>query len=129
MWHTHLKKRLNPNQTYKESKRRSRGYAKCKKEPSKTEVQGHKPPPVCSHSDASSTADARKNCVLGTTNSLEWLPKIDDALWSGGLTGNKDSNLVEQEASISKKFDSWSSSGEDVMSFWINMLAEAGNLA
>ncbi|KAG0472651.1 hypothetical protein HPP92_014508 [Vanilla planifolia] len=115
VWNTHLKKRLNPDQPIKESKRRNRSNARRRM------AQPHEPP-APSRSDASPSLVTTTNREVGIEESrvdfLKWLPEIDRTVrCPGESTANGGCAVVKQQGSLKD---------EDVVSFWINLLAEAG---
>ncbi|PKU83927.1 transcription factor MYB4 [Dendrobium catenatum] len=125
VWHTYLKKRLNPNQAIKESKRRSRNNA-VNKEVKKNDLE-EQVSPACSQSDASSFVITTENFngwwKEDSMDFLTELPEIDEILMSGVQTASQNwAGDEEEEDSTAIP------SNEDDIRFWLNLLAEAGNL-
>ncbi|XP_020570793.1 myb-related protein Myb4-like [Phalaenopsis equestris] len=111
VWHSHLKKRLNPNQSMKDSKRRNRNNSMMED----MKLQKYAEEPGCSTEDS--------------MDFLRHLPEIGEILTSEAQTeSNSWAGEEEEEESAVKNFDLLRSSNEDDIRFWMSLLAEAGNL-
>lgn len=130
VWHTHLKKRLSPNQLIMDhSNRRNRMINSMNTTQTNMIVSGYRVSPTLS----SEIAAEDRNNVCGErsiVNSLEELLEIDEKLMSRASPAGKNCSSEEDDDSA---LGAWLehariSSDEDDIRFWLNLLAEAGHL-
>ncbi|KAL0904216.1 hypothetical protein M5K25_026296 [Dendrobium thyrsiflorum] len=119
-WHTHLKKRLNPNQVTKKSKPKEQKKNKVEEQISPVFVQNE--PSFFEFNTENNNVDVMQKCINDYFE--EYLPEIDELLWSEAFTVTGE----EEESSIGESFSQPSLSNDDAISFWMNLLAESGNL-
>nr|AXY87645.1 myb-related protein Myb4-like protein [Cymbidium sinense] len=124
-WHTHLKKRLNPNQFIKKTKPRTANPDEPKEE---DKFEDQISPVFIQNESYFSENITESNSVDMKQNSIdsfeEYFHDFDEILWSEEFTVTGE----EEDGSIGLNFGKPSLSNEDSISFWLNLLAESGNL-
>ncbi|XP_008791593.2 transcription factor MYB30 [Phoenix dactylifera] len=151
VWHTHLKKRVNPNQVAQESKKKTQVDAMIEKESKHTPTQlnsGLTHPrfddprllpvsPERSYSDISCTATdsstiSRENTcnvsVKEESFSSEEFPVIDESFWSETLSMDFTALEGPTFGPLGEPFGSFGASNDDDMDFWLRVFMEAGDL-
>ncbi|WOL12942.1 Myb-related protein Myb4 [Canna indica] len=136
VWHTHLKKRIKPNQSFQDSKRKSRAESKTDLDaikPNRQEFASPHPLSSCSENSTSvitnsfskvgdaTSADIKEETMV---SSCQLSDDIDENLWS-------DASLIDCGAvwSLEDSLTSFCSSGTDEgMNYWLQLFMEAGEL-
>ncbi|XP_073111390.1 transcription factor MYB30-like [Elaeis guineensis] len=145
VWHTHLKKRVKPNQVAQEAKKESKhtpmqlssGFM----HPILDDPRLLAGSPDQAHSDFSCTATDSSTISRETTNNVgvkeesfssKEFPVIDESFWLETLSMD---NCVEQidftgptYGPLGEAFGSFGASNNDDMDFWLRVFVEAGDL-
>ncbi|CAD5190377.1 unnamed protein product [Musa acuminata subsp. malaccensis] len=139
VWHTHLKKRVKPNQTVQESKRRSRSDVEATRSGAKAidfqalqaatrpKLESPTPLPVSleqSYSEISSSVTISSNNKRGETNSAGIKEEV--VVSSAHQFSDIDQNFWLDDSFAS--FCSSSNKDDDGIDFWLQVFMEAGHL-
>ncbi|XP_020579221.1 myb-related protein Myb4-like [Phalaenopsis equestris] len=125
-WHTHLKKRLNPNQDIKKSNPREKVNPKEHRENTFEEQNSplliQNESPFFEIKTENNTADMKHSFINDSFE--EYFPEFDEILWSEEFAVGGE----EEDGSMGQSFGQPSLRNEDAITFWLKLLAESGNL-